>query len=150
MPIRFKIEVPASPEEAFAYVADLPRHGDWANPKAGLHVEPVSAEATGVGSKYRSSQRFLGKDTGADITITRFEAPRVLAFDAVHQGKKGPETYTNVFTFTPSGAGTVVERSIDRQPPMLAGILVYPAIRADAMKALRRLKSNLESKTTGR
>ena len=146
MPIKFKVEVQARPEEAFAYVADLPRHGDWSNPKAGLRVEAVSEEPTGVGSKFRSSQKFLGKDTGADITITQYSAPRVLAFDAVQQGKKGPETYTNVFTFTPSDGGTRVERSIDRQPPMLAGILVYPAIRADAMKSLRRLKATLESK----
>jgi uncharacterized protein YndB with AHSA1/START domain len=147
MALQFKIDVNASPDEVFAYVADVAKHGDWANPKAGLQVEAASEGPTAVGSKFKSSQRFLGKDTGADITITRYEPPRLLAFDALHPGKKGPERYSSTFTFTPSGGGTVVERRIDRDPPMgIMGIIAKPAVKADAMKALRRLKSNLESK----
>ena len=148
MALEFKIDVNAKPDEVFAYVADVAHHGDWANPKAGLQVEAVSGGATAVGSKFRSSQTFLKKHTGADITVTRYEPPQVLAFDAVHPGKKGPERYTSTFTFTPENGGTRVERRIDRDPPMgIMGVIAKPAIKADAMKALKHLKSNLESGT---
>jgi uncharacterized protein YndB with AHSA1/START domain len=146
MALEFKIDVNATPSEVFAYVADIAHHGDWANPKAGLHVDSLSGGATDVGSKFRSSQKFLGKDTGAEITVTRYEPPRVLAFDALHQGKKGPERYTSTFTFTPESGGTRVERRIDRDPPMgVMGVIAKPAIKADAMKALKHLKANLEN-----
>ena len=145
MPLEFTIDVNARPDEVFAYVADVAHHGDWANPKAGLQVEPLSGGTTEVGSKYRSSQKFLGKDTGAEITVTRYEPSRVFAFDALHQGKKGPERYTSTFTFTPENGGTKVARRIDRDPPMgVMGVIAKPAIKADAMKALKHLKANLE------
>ena len=146
MALEFAIDVNATPDQVFAYVADVAHHGDWANPKAGLQVEALSDGETGIGSKFRSQQKFLGKDTGAEITVTRFEPPRVLAFDAVHAGKKGPERYTSTFTFTPADGGTRVERRIDRNPPMgVMGVIAKPAIKADAMKALKHLKANLEN-----
>jgi uncharacterized protein YndB with AHSA1/START domain len=150
MALEFKIDVNATPAEVFEYVADIAQHGDWANPKAGLHVEPVSGGPTGVGARFKSSQRFLGKDTGADITVTRYEPPRMLAFDAIHPGKKGPERYTSTFTFTPENGGTRVERRIDRDPPMgIMGVIAKPAVKADAMKALRNLKAGVESHRRG-
>ena len=145
MTLKFKIQVDAPPERVFDTVADVSRHGEWANPKAGLQVEQVSGGATAEGSKFRSTQKFLGKDTGADITVTRFQPSSVLAFEAVHPGKKGPERYTSTFTFTPAGGGTLVEREIDRDPPMgVMGVIAKPAIKADAMKSLKRLKSTVE------
>lgn len=144
MPLRFRIQVGAKPDEVFAYVSDFTRHGEWANPKAGLVVESVSGGATAVGSKFRSSQSFLGKKTGADITVTAFEPARRLAFEAVQAGKKGEERYTNTLTFTPSRDGTLVERAIERQPPSMLLSVLYPVIRADAMTALRRLKTRFQ------
>ena len=149
MPLEFKIDVNASPDEVFAYVADVAKHADWANPKAGLQIETVSEGAAAVGSKFRSSQKFVGKKTGAEITITRYEPSRVFAFEAVQRKKDGTERYTSTFTFTPADGGTHVERRIDRDPPMgVMGVIAKPAIKADAMKALRRLKANVESRSS--
>jgi len=145
MPLRFKIQVAAPPEKVFAVVSDLAKHGEWANPKAGLEVKPVSGGPTAVGSTFKSSQRFAGKHTGADIKVTEYTPSSRLAFDAVQAGKK-PVNFTNTFTFTPKDGGTLVERSIDAKPANPIAIVVYPAIRADAMKALRNLKSKVESR----
>lgn len=144
MALRFKIDVEAPPEQVFATVADLANHGRWANPKAGLEVRPVSEGPVKVGSTFRSSQRFAGKDTGADITITQYRPSSTLAFDAVQAGKKKSVRYTNTFTLTPSGRGTTVERAIDISPASPIAVIAYPAIRADAMKTLRQLKAQLE------
>jgi uncharacterized protein YndB with AHSA1/START domain len=144
MALRFRIQVNAKPEDVFAYVADLGRHGEWANPKAGLKVEPVSGGETMVGSKFRSSQKFFNSNTGAEITVTELRAPSTLAFEAVQKGKKRDTSYTNTFTFTPAGGGTLVERSLNAKPASPIALIAYPAIRADAMTALRRLKAHFE------
>jgi carbon monoxide dehydrogenase subunit G len=143
MPLRFKIQVAAPPEKVFDIVSDIANHGSWANPKAGLDVKAVSGGPTQVGSTFKSSQRFAGKQTGADLTVTQYSAPSKLTFDALQAGKK-PVTFTNTFTLTPKEGGTLVERSIDAKPANPIAIVVYPAIRADAMKALRNLKARAE------
>ena len=143
MPLRFKIQVAAPPERVFDIVSDIAHHGSWANPKAGLEVTPVSGGPTQVGSTFKSSQRFAGKHTGADLKVTEYSAPTKLVFDAVQAGKK-PVNFTNTFTLTPVDGGTLVERSIDAKPANPIAIVVYPAIRADAMKALRNLKAKAE------
>lgn len=142
---RFKIKVGVPPEKAFNLVADIARHGEWANPKAGLKVEPVSGGPVDVGSTFRSTQKFVGKDTGADIKVTKYAPPKTLAFEALHAGKKGTQKYTSTFTFTPVGDGTLIERTIELEPPSVTLTLAYPAVRADAMKALKNLKTKLES-----
>jgi len=143
MPLNFKIKVGAPPQKVFDVVSDIANHGTWANPSAGLEVQPVSGGATQVGSTFKSSQKFAGKHTGADIKVTQCSPPDTLTFDAVQAGKK-PVTYTNTFKLTAADGGTLVQRSIDAKPANPLAIVFYPAIRADAMKALKRLKAKVE------
>ncbi|MGH2794173.1 MAG: SRPBCC family protein [Actinomycetota bacterium] len=143
MPIKAKIQVDASPQRVFDVLADIPTHGSWANQKAGLAVKPVSDGPTAVGSMFHSEQKFAGKHAAADIKVTRLEAPTTLAFEAHQPGKK-PVTYTSTFTLTPSGSGTLVERTLDPNPSGLMVTIAAPAIRADMMKALKNLKAKVE------
>lgn len=145
MPLRFKIHVDAPPEDAFAYLADFTRHGEWANTNSGLKVEAASEGPVGVGSKFRSTQRFVGKDTRGDITVTEYDPPSRLGFTSVQPGKRKDVTYTNVLTLSTDGNGTLIERTLDTTGPKVMFYMAYPAIRPDAMKALRRLKAQLES-----
>jgi uncharacterized protein YndB with AHSA1/START domain len=145
MAIKAKIEVAAIPQAVFDALTDFPSHGTWANQKAGLEVKPVSGGPTAVGSTFKSSQKFAGKHTGADIKVTKLSAPTTLAFEAHHPGKK-PVTYTSTFTLTPSGGGTLVERTLDVNPSGLMITIAAPAIRADMMKALRNLKAKVEGR----
>ena len=146
MPLRFKVHVDAPPEKVFEIVSDLPNHGSWANPKSGLEVKPVSGGPTTVGSTFKSTQRFARQNTGADITVKEVAAPTKLVFDAMQSGNKKAVNFTNTFTLTPENGGTLVERAIDADPSSPIAILVYPAIRMDAMKALRRLKEKAEGR----
>ena len=145
MPLRFKIQVAAPPQRVFDIVSDIANHGSWANPAAGLEVTPVSGGPTQVGSTFKSSQKFAGKHTGADLKVVKVDPPNTIAFDAVQAGKK-PVTFTSTFTFTPKDGGTLVQRELDAKPANPLGILFYPAIRMDAMKAMRNLKAKAEGR----
>lgn len=145
MAIKAKIEVAATPQAVFDALTDFPSHGTWANQKAGLEVKPVSGGPTAVGSTFKSSQKFGGKHTGADIKVTKLSAPTTLAFEAHQPGKK-PVTYTSTFTLRPSGGGTLVERTLDVDPSGLMITIAAPAIRADMMKALKNLKAKVEGR----
>lgn len=132
--------VNARPEAVFDYVADLTKHGEWANPKTGLEI--AHAEGTGVGAKYRSTQKFLGKPAGADITITAFEPGRRIAFDAVEHGKR----FGHTFTIASEGDLTVITRDIDAPLPPVVSLVARPAIRKEAQAALEALKERIERK----
>ena len=131
--------VRVDPQRAFEYVADLTKHAEWANPKSGLQVAHL--EGAGVGAKYKSTQKFLGKDAGADITITVFDQSKKVAFDAVEHGKH----FTHSFTFTPANGGTTITRDIDAPLPPVVKIFAAPAIRKEAEAGLQALKEKLEA-----
>ena len=133
--------VRADPQAAFEYVADLTKHSEWANPKSGLEIAHTGG--SGVGAQYTSKQKFLGKDAGADITITAFEPSKKIAFDAVEHGKK----FNHSFTFAPASGGTTITRDIDAPLPPIISLVAKPAIRKEAAAGLQMLKERLEARS---
>lgn len=150
MALHFRIHVDAPPEAVFDYVSDMKRHPEWANPKAKLTIEEVSGGAPALGSKYRSSGLFVGKPTNADIEVSRFDRPRVFAYRlAQHfEGKKDTH-YEQTYTLAPKDGGTDVDKGIWSDGNPVIGFIAYPAIRGDAMTALRNLKAKLETTARG-
>jgi uncharacterized protein YndB with AHSA1/START domain len=150
MPISFKIQVNAKPEDAYAYVSDVARHGEWGNPKSDLRCEAVSGGDVTPGAKFRSTAKFINKQVSSDLEVTACEPPKRFAFTTVQHAGKKDSVFTHEFTFTPKDGGTLVTRSVDSPgaPAMqkVLGMLAFPAIRADAMAGLRRLKANLEQR----
>ena len=145
MAIKAKIQVAAPPERVFEILSDFPSHGSWANQKAGLKVKPVSGGPLAVGSTFHSEQTFTGKHYEADIKVTKVSAPSALAFEA-HQGDgKKTVVYTSTFALTPTGGGTLVERTLELNPSGIVAVIAKPAIKADMMKALKNLKAKVES-----
>ncbi len=70
--------VNASPESVFAALSDLNRHPEWAaNP---LTIESASDGPVAVGSEYKSSVRFMGKDVSGTLRVTALEAPSRFSF----------------------------------------------------------------------
>jgi len=128
-------------QTAFNYLADLTKHAEWANPKSGLQVSHVSG--SGVGAKYSSSQKFLGKGNGAEITVTAFEPPRALAFDAVEHGKR----FQHSFTITAGGSGVTITRDIEAPLPPVVSLIAKPAIRKEAQAGLESLKAKLAARS---
>jgi uncharacterized protein YndB with AHSA1/START domain len=134
----------ARPEEVFAYVADLTRHGEWsADP---VQIELVEGDG-GPGGRYRSTARSKGKTIAADITVSQREAPMTFAFDV----RDLTGDYHHVFTLAPEAGGTRVERRITTSNLSLAQralfYVVYPTVkRPNARAALGKLKARLESR----
>lgn len=135
--ITVSTNVGVDPQRAFDYVADLSKHGEWANPKSGLRVSHVSG--SGVGAKYSSSQMFMGKGNGAEITVTAFEPPRRIAFDALEHGKR----FQHSFTIAPAGGGATITRDIEAPLPPVISLIAKPAIRKEAQAGLESLKQRL-------
>ena len=70
--------VDAPPERVFAALSDLARHGEWAaNP---LKIESTTDDPAAVGSEYKSSVRFMGKDVSGTLRVTVLEAPSRFGF----------------------------------------------------------------------
>ena len=64
MVFTYRISINANPEDVYAYVADLTKHGEWSE---NLKVEAMSDGPIGVDSKYHSTGRMMGKGFQNDI-----------------------------------------------------------------------------------
>lgn len=147
MPIEAKASVRFNvpPEAIFAHIGDPTMHDTW-SAKAPLKVQKIGDDPVGVGSAFRSTSKFLGKPVSAQLTITQYDPPKRIAFTAEH----GEGTYEHDFTLEEHEGGTLVTRRVTiPAPPGLKGLLarfVAPtAIAREAVKALQRLRSQIES-----
>jgi len=115
---RARFEVNATPEQAFALFSDLTRSHEWAtNP---LSVEAVTTGPIGVGSKYRSEAKFMGKDVHAEQEVTAYDPPTHFSFTNM----EGNERYLQDFTFRAEGSKTIVDRTITFLVPGFRGLAI--------------------------
>ncbi len=146
MGVSFKISIQAPPERVFDVLADVAHHPDWANPKSEMKMEQTAGSGPGAGATYHSQGVFLKKPVSADISVTAYERPSRITL-RVDEHREGKETrwFDNAYTLRAVSGGTQVTKrlSTGTAPAML--YLAYPALRADAMPALRALKAKAES-----
>ena len=139
----FSIHVHVPPDVAFAYVADLTRHGEW-NP--GLKVTANSEGSTSVGSRFRSVGHLKSREIHDDLCVTEYQPPVRFAF-FVKSGFGGEEL-THEFRLQPKDNGTLVTRTawgiVSPLQKLLAPILVAVFVRSEHIKSLERLKARLE------
>ena len=110
--------VNASPQEAFALISDLTRSHEWAtNP---LKVEVVSGGPVGLGTKYRSEAKFMGKDVHAEQEVTAYEPPTHFAFT----NTEGNERYLHDFTVRAQDGKSVIDRTITFLVPGFRGMMI--------------------------
>jgi hypothetical protein len=77
----------------------------------------------------------------ADITVTVYDPPRRFAIRSdQHQEGKKDVWYQNDYTLSASNGGTVVSKHVTSNGNPAIFFIAYPAVRADAMTALRKLK----------
>ncbi len=136
------IDINASPEAVFAYVADLSKHGEWAgNP---LQVEVVSAGPIAVGSRYRSSAEFNGVHIHAEFQVTEYQPPSRFGF----AGEDSTGKFEHLFTFQAHNGGTRLKRTVRFNLTIAQWfmflVLLYPVRLPAAREALRLLKDRLE------
>ena len=140
----YSVVINAKPEDVFAYVSDLSKHGEWAdNP---LEITAVDDSEIAVGKRYQSMAEFRGSTVTGEQTVTEYEAPRKFSFHVEDSTSK----HDHIFTFTPQGEGTLMEREAVGQWPfgtwLLAATIAPVMIGKPMMKrAFENLKEKLEA-----
>jgi len=141
--LSFSIDVNVPPEVAFAYVADLTRHGEW-NP--GLKVTAIAEGLATVGSRFQSVGHIFGLEIQDDLRITEYQPPACFAF-FVKSGLGGEEL-THEFMLQPKDSGTLITRTaggtVSPLMKLFAPILASVFVRTEMIKSLERLKARLE------
>ena len=141
---KYSVYIEAKPEDVFAYVSDLSKHGEWAdNP---LEITAVDDGEIAVGKRYKSTAEFRGGTVTGEQTITEYAAPGKFAFHVEDTTSK----HDHVFTFTPQGEGTLMERTTAGQWPfgtwLLAATIGPMMIGKPMMKrAFENLKEKLDA-----
>jgi uncharacterized membrane protein len=142
-PIVESIEINRRPEEVFAYIDDLSRHGEWQEQIVSVRVE--SDGPTHVGSRATDKRKLPGGTRDISYEITQHDPPRKISF----RGVNGPVRPLGTVTVEPLDGG-------DRSKLTLAfelkghglGVLLAPLAQANARKEIpkshRRLKEILE------
>ena len=97
-----------SPQQAFDYLSDLPRHNEWAI-HPGLRVEQVEPGPVGVGTTYASHGRQLGQTLDDALVVTEYEPPRRFAFES--RGRGG--IFRHAFTIEAAPGGCVVTKEME-------------------------------------
>ncbi len=138
----YEIEINRSPEDVFAYVSDLAKHGEWND---NLTVESTGEGPAAVGSQYHSRGKMMGRWFDNDLRVVGFDAPNRFSFIST----AGDDEFQQEFAFTAEGDGTVLHRklTIDLNP-FMAGMfkaVIGPLVSNPSMnKGLKNLKAKLE------
>jgi hypothetical protein len=73
-PISESIEINRRPEDVFAYLDDVKRHGEWQEQI--VDVQPEDDQPMGVGKRVRETRRVPGGDRSMTYEITAHDPPR--------------------------------------------------------------------------
>jgi uncharacterized membrane protein len=144
-PIVDTVEIAKSPQEVFAYLDDLSRHGEWQTQIE--NVELLTEGPTRVGTRAVDTRRVPGGRRKITYEITEHDPPRRAAFRAL-DGPIRPEGSIAVEPLD-DGRRSRVTLELDLVGHGLMGKLVAPLARRDARKRVpedqARLKERLES-----
>src|SRR5882762_9451417 len=117
----WRIHVDVPPEEAYAYVADVGRHGEWGSDPDAMTIEPDQTGEPKVGRTYSAEGTLLGKRNPSKVTITALDPPDRVEIEAEDSsGISG-----HVFTFSTEDGGTLVTRQIYGVKQPLLGPLLF-------------------------
>jgi uncharacterized membrane protein len=138
------IEIDRRPEEVFAYVDDLGRHGEWQDEILSTKVETDGP--VGVGTQVQERRRLGGREMDANYEITEHDPPRRTAF----RGTTGSVRPVGAVNVEPVGDGST-SRVIFEFDLVGYGMgkLIAPMARRQSVQIIeanqQKLKERLES-----
>jgi uncharacterized protein YndB with AHSA1/START domain len=141
--IRESVEISRTPEDVFAYLDQLERHGEWQT--SILSVDRETEGPTRVGTRATELRKVPGGKQRLTYEMTAHEPPRLASF----RGLNGPIRPVGTVTVEPAGDGrSRVTIDLDFEAHGI-GKLLLPLVRRDARRAVpgdqRRLKERLEA-----
>jgi uncharacterized membrane protein len=144
-PISESIEIDRRPEDVFAYLDDVERHGEWQEQIVG--VERQDDGPLRVGSRVKETRRVPGGDRSMTYEVTEHVPTRQSSFRVLD----GPIRADGTISIEPIGDGSrsKLTFTIDFKGHGLAGRVLLPVARGQARKQIprdqARLKELLES-----
>jgi hypothetical protein len=137
-----EIFINAAPDRVFDYVADMPRHSEWA--QHDLQVTQTSQGAVGVGATFASVGHQFGTQRETQ-TVVYYTPGARFAFDA--KGSIG--IVRHAFDLAAMDGGTKVTKSMEVTKPSLMARIMAPMIAKQTKKGLavdlERIKARLEA-----
>ena len=140
------IEINRSPDDVFAYLDDVERHGEWQDQI--VAVERQSEGPLHVGSRVRETRRVPGGDRSMTYEVTEHNPPRQSAFRVLD----GPVRAVGTISIEPvgdDGTRSKLTIAIDFMGHGLAGKVLLPVAKGQARKQIpkhqAKLKELLES-----
>jgi uncharacterized membrane protein len=144
-PISESIEIDRRPEDVFAYLDDVERHGEWQEQIVG--VERQDDGPLRVGSRVTETRRVPGGDRTMTYEITEHNPPRESSFRVLD----GPIRAEGTISIEPIGEGSrsKLTITIDFKGHGIAGKVLLPVAKTQARKQIpkdqARMKELLES-----
>jgi hypothetical protein len=144
-PIRESIEINRRPEDVFAYLDDVKRHGEWQEQI--VDVQPQGDQPMGVGKRVRETRRVPGGDRSMTYEIIEHDPPRQSSFRVLD----GPVRADGTVSIEPVGDGSrsKLTITIDFHAHGLGGKMLLPIAKSQARKQIPkdqvRMKQILES-----
>jgi uncharacterized membrane protein len=140
--IATSVEIARSPEDVFAYIADIPRHPEWQEGLVSVMVETEGPNRVGTRVVHR---RKLGPQVVASTSeITAYDPPHLVSF----RGIDGPIRGEGSQRVEPAGDGSRVLFEMELEGYGL-GKLMLPVARKQASRQVaashEKLKRILES-----
>jgi uncharacterized membrane protein len=138
------VEIARSPEDVFAYIDQLDKHGEWQEQIIRTRVDTEGP--TRVGTRATDTRRVPGGPRDISYEITEHDPPRRASF----RGTSGPVRVAGSVSVEPVGDGSRsrLTLQLDFEGRGL-GIVFAPLIRSQARKQVPkdhvRLKERLES-----
>jgi uncharacterized membrane protein len=140
------IEIDRSPDDVFAYLDDVERHGEWQDQI--VAVERQSDGPLHVGSRVRETRRVPGGDRSMTYEVTEHNPPRQSTFRVLD----GPVRAVGTISIEPVGVDGTRSKltiAIDFMGHGLAGKVLLPVAKGQARKQIpkdqAKLKELLES-----
>jgi uncharacterized membrane protein len=144
-PIVASVEINRSPDDVFAYLDQLERHGEWQD--AIVRSSDITPGPVGVGTRATDVRRLPGgMKTKVTYEIVEHDPPRRTSFTGVN----GPVRVAGAVTVEPvdGGAGSKLTLELDFIGRGI-GKLFAPMVRRQAVKQVpgdqQRLKERLEA-----
>jgi len=144
-PISESIEIDRKPEDVFAYLDDVKRHGEWQEQI--VDVQPQDDGPLRVGSRVTETRRVPGGDRTMTYEVTEHDPPRQSSFRVLD----GPVRAVGTILIEPIGDGSRsrLTFTLEFKGHGLAGKVLLPVARTQARKQIpkdqARMKELLEA-----
>ena len=143
--IERQITIDAPAAKVFSYLADFPRHVEWAEAAHRLQIQQTSPGPVGVGSTFASVGHEMGEHR-AQVTVTELVPNNKIVF----QAEDDTGRFRHYFLLQEEGGGTRLAKGIELLKLSLLRRLLSPLAKLPFLVPrelggdLKRIKAKLE------